>query len=329
MAVDSALGLTGCAAGEHQHHRRFGRHVCGRRSVGLPFAQRIPPVIDFRVPAHRFARVAQNDNVPQSRHQGHGVVDHVLERHVLAATPGSVCGQHGDCAAVVKSRGDRLGAESGIERQDNATDLDDGEHRRDGLGNHRQIDPDDIAGLASQLPKTLGQAACVLAQTLIGPALDRSAFGFPDDGFLVSRGTLKMSVEAVQRGVGGTAHTPFGPGDAARSVHDLRVGLEKLHPGFTDDQIPEPFGVGIGFLQQRSIPRWIGRRNARRSQKSRNIALGNDLRIGMPDNRIVPGNDSFGHDQSSLPSKMGLLVALRRQRAMGLSPARLFVQIRS
>ena len=38
------------------------------------------------------------------------LVDHVLERHVLAATPGAVGGQHGDRSAVVQARGDRLGA---------------------------------------------------------------------------------------------------------------------------------------------------------------------------------------------------------------------------
>jgi hypothetical protein len=76
-----------------------------------------------------------------------------------------------------------------------------GEHRDDDLGDHRQVDPDDVAGPDADVLECVGEALDVGQQLGIGDVALLALLAAPVEGDALAPPGLDVAVEAVGRGV--------------------------------------------------------------------------------------------------------------------------------
>ena len=96
---------------------------------------------------------------------------------------------------------DRLGAEAAEDDVVRRADARAGEHRHDDLGDHRQVDPDDVAGLDPAVLQRVGEALDVAQQLGVGDVALLALLAAPVEGDAVAQAGLDVAVQAVVRGV--------------------------------------------------------------------------------------------------------------------------------
>ena len=147
------------------------------------------------------ARGAHDDDVLERADAGDLGVDRGLDRRGLALAPGAVDGdQHLGLADLhpLGHRGDREAAEDDVVH---GADTRAGQHRDDDLGDHRQVDPDDVLGFDPERLQPVGQLLDVAQQIGVGDGPLLALFAMPVVGDPIAPPCLDVTVQAVVRDV--------------------------------------------------------------------------------------------------------------------------------
>ena len=157
----------------------------------------VPP--DIAALLHRDGVVATFDH-DHRLHGGRaldGLVDVGLEFDDLAAPPAAVGGDDELGATVIDTVLDGLGAEAAEDDGVNCADPRTGEHRDHGLGDHRQVERDPIAGPDAHVFKNMREPADVEMQLLVSDRADIAGLAFEDQRSLVFPGRAEVAVDAI------------------------------------------------------------------------------------------------------------------------------------
>ena len=180
----SALTLTGSqlsawplVASSHHRSRPFVI------SIGLPGALVDHDLRDLLAAAH-----------------AERLVDHRLERDLLAAAELAVGGDHRHRAGVDDALLHALRREAAEYHRMRGADARAGLHRDHGLDRHRHVDEDAVGRLDAQRLEAVGELAHLVVQRLIGDLRHLAVIRLEDDGGLVGL-RLQVPVEAVVGGV--------------------------------------------------------------------------------------------------------------------------------
>ena len=230
--VQDALGLAGGAGGVHDVERVLG--VEGLGGVGGRGA------LDGVVPPH-VHRVVPGDvlaGTPDHEHLLHGVaqaggllarlVDGRLERGRRTAAVAAVGGDHDLGLAVLEARGQRVGGEPAEDHGVRGADAGAGQHRDHGLGDHRHVDRDPVAGGDTHVGQCVGGLGDQVLQLGVGDGTGVTD-GLADevDGDLVAAAGLDVAVHAVVGRVQRAADVPL----RERRVGPVEDLGERLGPG--------------------------------------------------------------------------------------------------
>ena len=96
---------------------------------------------------------------------------------------------------------DRVGREAAEDDVVRRADPRAGQHRHDDLGDHRQVDPDDVALLDAQVLQRVGELLDVAVQVGVGDVALLALLAAPVVGDLVALARLDVAVQAVVGGV--------------------------------------------------------------------------------------------------------------------------------
>ena len=189
----------------------------------------VPPVL------HLAGRplAAHDDDLLERLEVPHDLIDAILHRRGLALAGGPVDGDQDLRLGELHPLAYRLGREATEDDVVRRADPGAGEHRHHDLGDHRQVDPDDIARLDSEILQRAGEALHLGQELGIGDVALIALLAAPVEGDPLTPALLDMPVEAVVGDVQLAAGEPLVEG---------RLGvLQDLLPG------PEPmqlFGLG-------------------------------------------------------------------------------------
>ncbi len=198
------------------------------------------------VPAlrHRAVRagVLHDDDRLERRQVGHLLVDVRLDRRGLAAAAGRVGGDErlrlGELHALPHGPG-REASEDDVVRSSDARA---GQHRDDDLGDHRQVDADDVAGADAAVLQRVGQPLDVAVEIRVGDVPLLALLASPVDRDAVAAPGLDVAVEAVVRGVQLAVGEPLVEGrvGVVESLGRLGVPVEKLGRLPQPERLPGP-----------------------------------------------------------------------------------------
>ena len=165
-------------------------------------------------------RLVQPDVAPRAHRAGsagvahdedrldRGGVERVLDRRRAALAARAV---DGDQRLGVGSRhplDDRLGREAAEDDVVWRADACAGEHRDDDLGDHRQVDPDDVARTHPAVLERVGQALDVAVQVGVGDRALLALLAVPVERHALSAARQDVAVDAVVGGVQPAAAEP-------------------------------------------------------------------------------------------------------------------------
>ena len=193
----------------------------------------------------------------------HHLVDVGLDRRRLALAPRAVDGHQrlrlGDLHALL----DRLDGEAAEDDVVRRADARAGEHRHDDLGDHRQEDPDDVAGLDAPVLQRVGEPLDVAVEVGVGDVALLALLPAPVERDAVAVAGLDVAVDAVVGDVELAAHEPL----RVRRVGPVEHLVPLLLPveGFRL-LLPEALVVLVGLVVDRLVghhgllPEPVGRR---------------------------------------------------------------------
>ena len=216
--MDDALGLARGAGGVEQVQRVFGVERFRGVGGGLLGDDLVPPHVALGVPSDVDAGAADDEDL---LHRGGGaidarqlaperLVDRGLERRGLTTAELPVGGDDDLRLRVVDAGAQRGGGEPGEHDRVGQAEARAGEHRDIGLGDHRHIDGDAVAGDESERGEVVRRARDIGEQVGIG---DVPGVGLrladPVDCNPVAVAGLHVAVDAVDRDVELSADEPL------------------------------------------------------------------------------------------------------------------------
>ncbi len=147
------------------------------------------------------SRVADDDDRLQALHRAHLLVDRGLDRRRLALAPGPVDRDQRLRFGELHPLAHRFGAEAAEDDVVHGPDPGAGEHRDRDLGDHRQVDPDDVALAHPEVLQGVGEALDLAVQVGVGEVALLALLPAPVVGDPLAAAGLDVAVEAVGRGV--------------------------------------------------------------------------------------------------------------------------------
>src|SRR5439155_22788877 len=135
----------------------------------------------------------------------------------------SVSGDQGFRISIRQPGRDGLCAEAGEQRDKEAANLDDSQHRDDGLRRHGHEDANRVALAQAERTKPIGGPIYLLPELQVAQRADGALFAFPTKRNATVRRAAGVLVEAIVDDVHLTADAPPRPSDAPRDIHNLRV----------------------------------------------------------------------------------------------------------
>ena len=120
-----------------------------------------------------------------------------LQLDDLAAPPAAVGGDDELGLAVIDAVLDRLGTEAAKDDRVHGSDPGAGQHGDHGLGDHRQVDRDAVAGLDAHVFQDMGHAADVKMQLLVGNRADVARLALENYCRFVFAGRAEVPIDAV------------------------------------------------------------------------------------------------------------------------------------
>ena len=174
-----------------------------------------------------------------------GLVHVGLERRGGPAAVAAVGGDHHPGVGVEDAAGERLGGEPAEDHRVRRPQPGAGQHGHHGLGDHRHVDGDPVAGDHAQLHQGVGRPAHHRLQVGVGDGAG-VALGLthPVEGHLVPPTGLDVPVDAVVRGVEAAADEPLAIGEIP-----LEHRLPVVVPGEAFGLLRPPGGrIGGGGL---------------------------------------------------------------------------------
>ena len=216
VGVHRAFRLSGGARGVDDEGEGLGGQALGFGLLGLAGDEIVPiNVTPFLHGDARFGSLEDDDfldlgpGFERLIHQG-------LYAHFLAPAHPAVRREDEPRLGVVESLGDGFRAEARENRDRDDADLKTREHGEDGLRDHGHEDAGAVSGAHPHLAHGVRQAADLRVHLRVGVAAHFSAVSLPDEGRFVTRGRVKMPVDAVVDDVELPAQEPLRPGQAAR-----------------------------------------------------------------------------------------------------------------
>jgi hypothetical protein len=159
-----------------------------------------------------------------------GFVDRGLEGGRGAPAVAAVCGDDHLRAAVDDARGEGVGREPAEDHGVRRPEAGAGQHRHDGLGDHRHVDRDAVAGLDAELGERVGRLADLVLELCVGDRLGVvRGLADPVQGDPVPPTLLDVPVDAVVGSVEPTADEPLGEG-RVRPVEHLTMRFGPADP---------------------------------------------------------------------------------------------------
>src|SRR6185503_10679369 len=188
-------------------------------------------VVPPHVPAflHRGVRRGQaleDDDLLDELRPLEALVGDLLQRDDRAAAIAAVGGDHERGLAVVRAVAERLGAEAAEDDAVGRADPGAGEHRDRELGDHGHVERDAVALPDAERLESVGEAADLAVELLVGQRPLLAGLAFPQDRRLVAPCGGEMAVEAVVSHVRLRADEPFR--ERQLPVEDLLPGLEPV-----------------------------------------------------------------------------------------------------
>ena len=197
--VDDALGLSGGAGGVEDEQRVLGverLRMCARSTPASTMSchHRSRPSVHVDVDAG----AADDQHVLDGcRTAVDRFVDGVLEGGGLAAAPLPVGGDDQLGFGVVDARAQRAGGEAGEHHRVGRAEAGAGEHGDDGLGDHRHVDRDAVAGDEAEVGEGVGGLADFGEQVVVGEVAGVARFALQVDGDAVAVAGEDVAVDAV------------------------------------------------------------------------------------------------------------------------------------
>ena len=191
--------------------------MLGRERLRLMLFRRfrdglVPPQVASLGPGDVGVGALDDQNVPDGGGSVHGFVDGVLDGGGLAASPLAVGGDDEFGFGVVDARAQCGGGEPGEDDRMGQAEACTGEDRDDGLGDHRHVDRDAVAGDEAEFGQGVGGLADVGEQIGVGDVAAVAGFTFPVDGDLVAVAVEDVAVDAVVGDVELAVGEPFRDG---------------------------------------------------------------------------------------------------------------------
>ena len=231
------------------------------RLVGLALAvdDVVPPLVAALVPLDLALRALHDEDrldgglVVAVRDRG---VDRGLERGRLAATELTVGGDDDLGVGVGDAGVQRLGGEAAEDDRVRGAEPGAGEHREDGLGDHRQVDRDAVAGADAERGEGVGGLGDLLLEVRVRDGAGVAPFALEVDGDPVAVAGLDVPVDAVVGDVELAADEPLREGGVA----PVERRVEVLGPGdpLTGLLRPETLEVGLCLRVERLLAVGLG-----------------------------------------------------------------------
>lgn len=143
---------------------------------------------------------------------GQGLVDRGLEGGRLAAAVAAVGGDDQLGVGVLDPGGDGVGGEPAEDHRVRGTDAGAGEHRDDGLGDHRQVDRHPVALADTELQQRIGGLGDLVLELCVGDRATVTRLALEVDGDPLAMARLDMPVDAVVGHVELAVGEPLGKG---------------------------------------------------------------------------------------------------------------------
>ena len=180
----------------------------------------------------------------------HHLVDLLLDRRGLALAPRAVDGDQRLGLGELHPLPDRLGREAAEHDVVRRADPRAREHRDDDLGDHRQVDPDDVALLDAEVLQRVGEPLDVAEQIGVGDVALLALLAAPVERDAVAAAGLDVAVQAVVGGVQLAAGEPLVERRVG-VVEDLGRLLEPVQLlGLLD---PPALPVALGLVVDRRV----------------------------------------------------------------------------
>ena len=182
------------------------------------------------------------DDVLDARRLVQRLLDRLAHRHACAAAERVVGGDHGLRAGVLQALDDGGRGEAGEDRHLHGADVRARMGGDGGLGRHRQVDRDPVAGADAERDERLGEPRHLVGQRCERPLVAQPVLG-PEDGRDRVGRALRPRVHARLGDVQPRALEPGRPLDPARVVEDAVPGPGELELEVGGDGAPEAVGL--------------------------------------------------------------------------------------
>ena len=188
------------------------------------------------------ADTAQHDGLADGPGAGGGGAGHLGHRHRPPLPREGVGREEHLHVGVRQAHRDRVRAEPAEDRDPDRSELRTRHHRGDGLRQHREEDPDRVAGSNPQTTQGTGEAIGLTAELSVGPGPRLPLLPLPDHRRCVG-GLDGPPIDACVGEVASAAAEPRRPLDPPGDVEHLLVRLEEAEVQVAHDRVPEPGDV--------------------------------------------------------------------------------------
>ncbi|MDR6098176.1 hypothetical protein QE454_001795 [Microbacterium sp. SORGH_AS454] len=194
---------------------------------------------------------------------GEGQVDRGLQGRHLSLAPSPVGGDDELGARVVDARAQAVGREPAEDDGVHGADSRDGEHRGDGLGDHREVQRDAVPSLDTELGEDVRQALHLVGQLGVGDVALVAGLSLPAQSDAIAVARFDVPVEAVVRDVELTVGEPLRE-RGVRPVEHLSEGAVPVE--LTGLLGPETLAVRCGALVEIAVGDGLGGEVGRRRE---------------------------------------------------------------
>ena len=244
------FGVPGGARGVEDEQRVLRVERLGLVRVGLAVDGLVPPDVAALGPRHLGLGALDHEDVLDGRRLRDGLVRVLLHGRGLAAAELPVRGDQQLGLGVEHAGLERARGEAAEDDAVRRTQTRAGQHRDDGLGDHRQLDRDPVACAYAQLGQRVRRLAHLALQLGVGDRPRVAGLALPVERDLLAVTVLDVAVHAVVGDVELAADEPLG---------ERRLPVEHLVPALRPREPvgllgPERLAVGVGAV----VP--VGRR---------------------------------------------------------------------